>query len=105
MKNNIDYKYDEPRILDEVRAYVDRTYGEHYSDRRGPGVQVLEAIAANRGVTSALEFCLDDVIKYAMRQGRKAGQERSDILKIIHYGMLALYFYDLAQSSTVDSKD
>ncbi len=54
-------------------------------------VQSVDAIAAAghwRG------FCLGSIQKYAARQGKKVGEERSDLFKIIHYGLLALHFYD-----------
>jgi hypothetical protein len=30
-------------------------------------------------------------MKYAQRYGKKNGKDRSDLLKVIHYGIIALY--------------
>jgi hypothetical protein len=30
-------------------------------------------------------------MKYAQRYGKKNGKDRNDLLKIIHYGIIALY--------------
>ena len=32
MKKQIDYKYDEDKVLIELKSYIDNTYGEHYSN-------------------------------------------------------------------------
>ena len=29
MKKQIDYKYDEDKVLIELKSYIDNTYGEH----------------------------------------------------------------------------
>lgn len=83
------YKYDEDKILDEMKRYVDSTYSEHYSGQTG--VQTLDLIiASGHGVG----FCVGDIIKYASRYGKKGGHNRKDLLKIIHYGMFLLHIHD-----------
>ena len=34
-------------------------------------------------------------MKYAQRYGKKGGKNRSDLLKVIHYGIIALYINEL----------
>jgi hypothetical protein len=34
-------------------------------------------------------------MKYAQRYGKKGGKNRSDLLKVIHYGIIALYINDM----------
>ena len=34
-------------------------------------------------------------MKYAQRYGKKNGKDRKDLLKVIHYGIMALYNHDL----------
>jgi len=34
-------------------------------------------------------------MKYAQRYGKKNGKDRKDLLKVIHYGMIALYINEL----------
>jgi hypothetical protein len=36
-------------------------------------------------------FCIGNIMKYAQRYGKKGGKNRSDLLKVIHYGIIALY--------------
>jgi hypothetical protein len=36
-------------------------------------------------------FCLGNIMKYAMRYGKKQGKNSEDLLKIIHYAIIALY--------------
>ena len=80
-------KYSEDEILKEISDYVDNTYGAHYSV--GP-VQSLDLIES---VGDAQAFCRSNILKYASRYDKK-GTARKDIVKIIHYGMLLLHFYD-----------
>jgi hypothetical protein len=88
-----EYRFDEDKILAEMQEYIDKTYGEHYAkDKFGrPKTQTLEKIIQNGW---GLPFCLGNVEKYADR-GELKGEFRKDLLKIIHYGMLALHAYDL----------
>ena len=39
-------------------------------------------------------FTIGDIIKYASRYGKKDGRNRADLLKILHYSILALYVHD-----------
>ncbi|AGN11980.1 hypothetical protein PRAG_00038 [Prochlorococcus phage P-SSM3] len=80
-------KYSEDEILKEISDYVDNTYGAHYSVGT---VQTLDLIES---VGDAQAFCRSNILKYASRYDKK-GTARKDIVKIIHYGMLLLHFYD-----------
>ena len=80
-------KYSEDEILKEISEYVDKTYGAHYSVGT---VQTLDLIES---VGDAQAFCRSNILKYASRYDKK-GTARKDIVKIIHYGMLLLHFYD-----------
>jgi hypothetical protein len=40
----------------------------------------------------AEEMCLGTIVKYAMRYGKKEGKNKKDLLKIIHYTILALHY-------------
>jgi len=37
-------------------------------------------------------------LKYAQRYGKKDGYNRADILKILHYALMALHQHDINQS-------
>jgi hypothetical protein len=34
-------------------------------------------------------------MKYAQRYGKKNGKDKSDLLKVIHYGIIALYINEM----------
>ena len=40
-------------------------------------------------------FCIGNILKYAQRYGKKDGKNRKDLLKVIHYGIIALYVNEL----------
>ena len=87
----IEYKYNEGKALQEITAYIDKTYGEHYSQGN---IQSTE-IAIDRG--RGLHFCLGNVDKYSGRYGLKGTPEdwRKDLMKVIHYAIIALHVHDL----------
>lgn len=89
MPPSIPFKYDEARLLKEFDEYVASTYGKHYVGE--DNVQSLDLIFATGHGDG---FCTGNVIKYAARQGKKAGSQRDDILKVMHYALLSLYLYD-----------
>ena len=65
------------------------TYGEHYAVGEDNG-QVMDLIAS---LGHERSFAIGNIIKYASRQGKR-GQERADILKILHYAIFLLHFHD-----------
>lgn len=87
----IDYKFDEDKILDELKRYVDSTYGAHYSKNKYQASEFI--IDAGYG----MPFFLGNVLKYAQRATKKGKPEdwRKDLFKIIHYTMLAIHTHDL----------
>ncbi len=91
----IDYKYNEEALIKELQEYVDVTYGQHYSQDK---VQTTEfVIDAGHGEG----FCLGNVIKYTQRYGKKDGKNRNDLLKVLHYGLIALHVHDLEEAKRV----
>ena len=58
-------KYNELDILQEVRKYIGKTYGEHYSEG---DVQTLDFIES---CGDAKAFCRSNILKYASRYDRK----------------------------------
>jgi len=85
------YKYNEDKALQEIADYIDKTYGEHYAQGN---IQSTE-IAIDRG--RGLGFCLGNVDKYSGRYGQKGSTDdwRKDLMKVIHYAIIALYVHDL----------
>lgn len=93
--NQIDYKFREKSLVDELQYYIDKTYAGHY----GGSIQPAEAIISAGFGTG---FILGDIIKYAMRYGKKGPVEdhRKDLMKIAHYAILALYNHDVENERT-----
>jgi len=87
----IDYKFNEDVLLEEVRAYIDKTYEGHYSKNTYQSTEVIMGRGHGEG------FCMGNIDKYSNRYGKKGSTEdwRKDLLKIIHYGILALYNHDM----------
>ena len=85
----IDYKYSENRLIEELRLYVDQTYSEHYSKNKYQATEFI--IDAGHGMS----FCLGNVLKYAQRYGHKDGHNRKDLMKVLHYALIALHCHDI----------
>tara|TARA_R110002153_G_scaffold27498_13_gene85421 strand:+ start:2154 stop:2750 length:597 start_codon:yes stop_codon:yes gene_type:complete len=96
---DIDYKFREDELIREFTEYIDKTYGGHYGQG---GLQSSEVIV-DRG--HGIGFFLGNVDKYNGRYGKKGEvtEHRKDLMKIIHYGFLALYEHDRV-NSVEDSK-
>lgn len=88
MKDDINYKFHEDRILNELKAYIDSTYDEHYSKSKFQATEFI--IDGGHGVG----FTVGNILKYAQRYGKKNGYNRKDILKIIHYAIILLHIHD-----------
>jgi hypothetical protein len=83
------FKYNEDALIQELRDYISGTYGQHYS-AGNDSIQTLDLIEA---VGDAEAFCRSNILKYASRYDKK-GTARRDIIKILHYALLLLYFSD-----------
>ena len=86
---SIEYKYNEPALLAEISEYIDNTYNQHYSMNNFQATEFIIDSGMGEG------FTLGNVMKYSQRYGKKAGKNRADLLKIIHYGILALHNHDI----------
>jgi len=87
----IQYKYSEDRILKELKEYVDATYGEHYSQNKFQATEFIMDSGHGEG------FCIGNIMKYAQRYGKKDGYNRKDLLKVLHYAIMALHNHDLTR--------
>ena len=90
-KRMIDYKYNEGKLLQEITSYVNKTYGEHYSQNNYQATEFI--IDGGHGVG----FTIGNILKYAQRYGHKGNPEdwRKDLMKVIHYAIIALHVHDL----------
>jgi hypothetical protein len=89
MDKTIDYKYNEDKLLAELKEYVDATYGQHYSQGK---IQTTEFII---DCGDGIPHTRSNIIKYSQRYGKKDGRNRKDILKILHYALIMLHVHDL----------
>ena len=88
MPKKIDYKYGEDEILKELQQYVDATYQQHYSQNKFQATEFIMDSGHGEG------FCIGNIMKYAQRYGKKNGYNRNDLLKVVHYGIMALNNHD-----------
>jgi hypothetical protein len=93
---NIDYKYNEGEILKELTEYVNATYSQHYSQNRFQATEFIIDGGHGEG------FCIGNILKYAQRYGKKDGKNRKDLLKVLHYAIIALYINDLENENATE---
>ena len=84
----MNYKFNEDTNLQELKAYIDATYGEHYASDKYQATDVIIDSGHGEG------FVMGNIMKYAKRYGNKAGKNRKDLLKILHYGIIMLNIHD-----------
>ena len=83
------YKYNEDNTLVELKDYIDSTYDQHYSQNKFQATEFIIDGGHGEG------FCIGNIMKYAQRYGKKNGYNRSDLPKVIHYGIIALHNHDI----------
>ena len=82
------FKYNEKNLIKQILVYIINTYTQHYSKNNLQATEVIIDSGYGKG------FCIGNVLKYAQRYGKKGGKNRSDLLKVIHYGIIALHIND-----------
>ena len=80
----IRYKFNEDKILQEIKAYIDSTYDQDYSQGKYQATDMIIDAGHGEG------FSIGNIMKYAMRCGKK-DEKKKELLKIIHYGIIGLY--------------
>ena len=94
----IDYRYNENETLEELKSYIDATYGQHYSRDKFQATEFIIDGGHGEG------FCIGNVLKYAQRYGKKDGRNRKDLLKILHYAIIMLHVHDLNEGNQNEIK-
>ena len=84
----MNYKFDEGELLKQIQEYIDGTYDQHYAAGKIQSTEVI--IDAGHG----LGFAIGNIIKYAQRYGKKSGYNRNDLMKVIHYAIIALSIHE-----------
>ena len=69
--------------------YIDGTYNAHYSQNKFQATEFIMDSGHGEG------FCIGNILKYAQRYGKKNGKDRNDLLKVIHYGIMALHNHSM----------
>ena len=88
----VNYKYNEGNALTELKEYIDYTYDGHYSENKFQATEFIIDGGHGEG------FCIGNIMKYAQRYGKKDGKNRRDLLKVIHYGIIALHINEMEES-------
>ena len=85
----MDYKFNEKNIIEQIQRYVDGTYDRHYAQGKYQATDMIIDAGHGQG------FCMGNIMKYAMRCGKKdGGDPELDLLKIIHYAIIAIALTD-----------
>jgi hypothetical protein len=84
------WKYNEEEIVKELLEYIRGTYKKHYA-ANDQNLQTLDFIEAAHNDGEAC--CRDNIMKYVSRYDKK-GAARLDIMKVLHYAVLLMYFND-----------
>ena len=85
----VDYKFNEGALIQELQDYIDGTYDGHYSKNQFQSTEFIIDCGHGMG------FALGNVLKYAQRYGKKDGANRKDLMKILHYALIALHQHDI----------
>tara|TARA_R100001443_G_scaffold78596_1_gene85892 strand:- start:36 stop:296 length:261 start_codon:yes stop_codon:yes gene_type:complete len=81
------YKFDEDQTLKLIKVYIDKTYKQHYANGKYQATDMIIDAGHGEG------FAVGNIMKYAMRYGKKDNKS-IELLKIIHYAMIALHLED-----------
>jgi|TARA_B100001939_G_scaffold328550_1_gene323977 hypothetical protein len=88
-QQKIQYKFNEGALVNELLTYINKTYDGHYSKNNFQSTEFIIDCGHGMG------FAIGNVLKYAQRYGKKDGLNRADLLKILHYAVIALHVHDL----------
>ena len=80
------YKYAENQIISDFQAYIDYTYSQHYQTETN--IQCFDAWIALDDATPTFR---NTALKYLWRYGKKNGNNKDDLMKVLHYTIMCLY--------------
>ena len=86
------YKFNENELIRELQEYINSTYSAHYSRNKFQSTEFIIDCGHGQG------FALGNVLKYVQRYGKKDGYNRADLMKVLHYALIALYNHDHEES-------
>lgn len=82
------YKFNEDKSVKELKKYIDKAYSQHYSKSKFQATEFIIDGGHGEG------FCIGNILKYAQRYGKKEGHNKADLMKVLHYAVIALYVHD-----------
>ena len=89
MSEKIDYKFSEDTLIGELGQYISDTYSQHYNKNKFQATEFIIDGGHGEG------FCIGNILKYAQRYGKKNGHDKNDLMKVLHYGIIALHVHNL----------
>ena len=89
MSEKIDYKFSEDTLIGELEQYISETYSQHYNKNKFQATEFIIDGGHGEG------FCIGNILKYAQRYGKKDGHNKNDLMKVLHYGIIALHVHKL----------
>jgi hypothetical protein len=81
------YKYAEGQIISDFKAYIDKTYQQHYKTEE----EQVECFDAWIALGDSMPTFRNTAIKYLWRYGKKKGSNKDDLMKTLHYVLMCLY--------------
>ena len=82
------YKFNEDKSVKELKKYIDKTYSQHYSKSKFQATEFIIDGGHGEG------FCIGNILKYAQRYGKTEAHNKADLMKVLHYAVIALYVHD-----------
>lgn len=83
----VSYKYAEDQIISDFKHYIDNTYTEHYKTEE----EAVECFDAWIALGDSTPTFRNTALKYLWRYGKKHGNNKNDLLKVLHYTLMMLY--------------
>lgn len=95
--NQTNFKFNEGALCEELLTYISKTYDGHYSKNKFQSTEFIIDCGHGMG------FALGNVLKYAQRYGKKQGYNRADLMKILHYTIIALDCHDRNENNRLQN--
>lgn len=97
----IQYKYNEDKIVADLKAYLDSTYSQHYKTED----EDIECFDAWIALGDATPTFRNTALKYLWRYGKKNGNNKADLMKALHYIVMCLHNDHYKQRSENGNKN
>lgn len=81
------WRYGEGEVLKDLENHIKATYTSHYTTADSSNDLQTIDVFAYRGTLAST--AIDNAIKYLMRYGKKEGKNERDLMKAMHYLILA----------------